>query len=290
MARNPAAGTAFGPMVISAVEQHEPPGRRLVDDDLAAAFLPAPLRALVRATGWAPLRRAVIAASERLGPGLWTNLSCRKHYIDDNLRDSLRDIDAVVVLGAGLDTRAYRLARRSDVPVFEVDQPINVDRKMAVLERVFGTPPATVRLVPVDFERDDLTAVLASHGYDPAARTFFVWEGVTQYLTEAAVRATFGQLSGAAAGSRIDFTYVRADFIDGTNTYGSPALYRRTRQRGELWKSGLSPEGVGDFLADYGWRLIEQAGPDAFVERYVRATGRDLTASQIEWSAYAEKS
>jgi methyltransferase (TIGR00027 family) len=290
VARNPAAGTAFGPMVISAVEQHEPPRRRLVDDDLAAAFLPAPLRALVRATGWAPLRRAVIAASERSGPGLWTNLSCRKHYIDDNLQDSLSDVEAVVVLGAGLDTRAYRLARRSDIPVFEVDQPINVDRKKAVLARVFGTPPGSVRLVPVDFERDDLTAVLASHGYDLAARTFFVWEGVTQYLTEAAVRATFGQLSGAATGSRIDFTYVRADFIDGTNTHGAAALYRRTRQRSELWKFGLSPEDVGDFLADYGWRLIEQAGPDAFVERYVRPTGRDLTASQIEWSAYAEKS
>jgi methyltransferase (TIGR00027 family) len=289
MARNPAAGTAFGPMVISAVEQHEPPGRRLVDDDLAAAFLPSPLRALVRATGWAPVRRAVIAASDRSGPGLWTNLSCRKHYIDDNLRDSLSDIDAVVVLGAGLDTRACRLARHRDVQVFEVDQPVNLARKRAVLARVFGTPPASVRLVPVDFERDDVMAVLAAHGYDPAARTFFVWEGVTQYLTEAAVRATFQQLSRAAPGSRIDFTYVRADFIDGTNTYGAAGFYRRVRVKSELWKFGLSPEDVGDFLADYGWQLIEQAGPDVFVERYVRPAGRDLTASQIEWSAYAEK-
>ncbi|MGH3639756.1 MAG: SAM-dependent methyltransferase [Mycobacterium sp.] len=289
MARNLAAGTAFGPMVISAVEQQEPLTRRLVDDDLAAAFLPRPLRAVVRATGWAPLRRAVIAASERSGPGLWTNLACRKRYIDDNLRDALSDVDAVVVLGAGLDTRAYRLARHSDIPIFEVDQPINVDRKNAILSRVFGTPPASVRVVPVDFERDDLMAVLASNGYDPSGRTFFVWEGVTQYLTETAVRATFAQLSHAASGSRIDFTYVRADFIDGTNMYGAAGFYRRVRVKSQLWKFGLPPEGIGNFLADYGWRLIEQAGPDEFVDRYVRPTGRDLTASQIEWSAYAEK-
>ena len=289
MARNTAAGTAFGPILISAVEQREPPGRRLVDDDLASAFLPAPLRAVVGAVAWAPLRRALIAASERTGPGLWTSLACRKHYIDDNLRDSLSDVDAVVVLGAGLDTRACRLARHSDIPVFEVDQPINVERKRVVLARVFKTPPAPVRLVPVDFERDDLTSALAAHGYDAAARTFFVWEGVTQYLTEAAVRATFDQLSLAARGSRIDFTYVRADFIDGTDTHGAGALYRRTRSRTDLWKFGLPPDGVGDFLAAYGWRLIEQAGPDTFVERYVRPTGRDLGASQIEWSVLAEK-
>jgi methyltransferase (TIGR00027 family) len=289
MARNAAAGTAFGPMLISAVEHREPPGRRLVDDDLAAAFLPTPLRAVVRATALSPLRRALIGVTDRFGPGLWTNLSCRKRYIDDNLRDAMGDVDAVVVLGAGLDTRAYRLARHSDIPVFEVDQPVNVARKNAVVARVFGTPPASVRLVPVDFERDELMAQLTSHGYDAKARTFFVWEGVTQYLTEAAVRATFAQLSSAARGSRIDFTYVRDDFIDGANDYGAKGFYRRVRVKSQLWKFGLAPDGVEDFLAAYGWRLIEQAGPDEFVDRYVRPTGRDLTASQIEWSVYAEK-
>jgi methyltransferase (TIGR00027 family) len=289
MSPNPAAGTAFGPMVLSAVEHREPPERRLVDDDLAAAFLPAPLRAFVGLTGFGPIRRAVVSASDRAGPGLWTNLSCRKRYIDDNLAYALSVIDAMVVLGAGFDTRACRLARHSDIPAFEVDQPLNVDRKKTVLTRVFGTPPGSVHLVPVDFERDDLVATLVSHGYDPAARTFFVWEGVTQYLTEAAVRATFDHLSRAASGSRLDFTYVRDDFIAGIATYGAPGLYRRTRVKSQLWKFGLPPDGVAAFLADYGWRLIEQAGPDQFVERYVRPTGRDLTASQIEWSAYAEK-
>jgi O-methyltransferase involved in polyketide biosynthesis len=82
---------------------------------------------------------------------------------------------------------------------------------------------------------------------------------------------------------------VRTDFIDGANTYGAARFYRRVRVKSELWKFGLPPDRVGAFLAGYGWQLIEQAGPDAFVQRYVRATGRALSASHIEWSAYAEK-
>lgn len=289
MPRNPAAGTAFGPIVLSAVEQFEPPDQRLVDDDLAALFLPLPLRAFIAATRLAPIRRTVVQASERNAPGLWANIACRKRYVDDNLAAALGDIDAVVVLGAGLDTRAYRLARHSDLPVFEVDLPINVARKHNTVARVLGTVPSSVRLVPVDFEHDDLFSALETQGYDREARTFFVWEGVTQYLTESAVRSTFDELSGAVPGSRIDFTYVRAEFIDGIEMYGAPALYRKFRQRSELWRFGLAPAGVSKFLDGYGWRLIEQAGPDEFTSRYVAPAGRDLRTSQIEWSAYAEK-
>jgi methyltransferase (TIGR00027 family) len=290
MARNPEALTAFGPIVLSAIEHNERPGSRLVDDDLAASFLPLALRTFTRATRFTPLRRAVVASSERTGPGLWANLSCRKHYIDDKLADALTDVDAVVILGAGLDTRPYRLARHSDVPVFEVDQQVNIARKRAIVARVFGTPPPSVRLVPMDFEHDDLMTTLVEHGYCTDARTFFAWEGVTQYLTADAVRATFDQLAGAASGSKLDFTYVRRDFIDGANLYGAPVLYRRMRQRRQVWKSGLLPEDVEGYLAGYGWRLIEQLGPDEVIDRYVRPAGRNLPASQVEWSAYAEKS
>jgi O-methyltransferase involved in polyketide biosynthesis len=103
------------------------------------------------------------------------------------------------------------------------------------------------------------------------------------------VRSTFAHLAGAPAGSRLDFTYVRADFISGDDLYGAPSLYRRFRLRRNVWKFGLAPEDVDDFLEGYGWRLIEQLGPNDLRERYVRPTGRDLPASEIEWSAYAEK-
>lgn len=218
-----------------------------------------------------------------------SNSTSRKHYIDDNLDSARSDIDAVVVLGAGLDTRGCRLARDGDVPVFEVDLPINVARKRDIVTRVLGAVPPTLHLVPIDFERDRLMSVLAGQGYRGDARTFFIWEGVTQYLSEAGARATFDQLASAAAGSHICFTYVRSDFIDGTDLYGAPALYRRFRQRTELWRYGLPPDGVADFLITYGWRLIAQAGPDEFQARYVRPAGRDMATSEIEWSTHADK-
>src|ERR1700756_5892464 len=98
MPRNPVAQTAFGPMVLAAIEQNEPPGRRLVDDDLAELFLPAALRLLVRATRWGPARRLMIRGSEYTGPGMWVNMACRKHFIDDKLNGALADLDAVVIL------------------------------------------------------------------------------------------------------------------------------------------------------------------------------------------------
>jgi methyltransferase (TIGR00027 family) len=239
MARNPAAQTAYGPMVQVAIEQYEPPERRLVDDELALSFLPAGQRAMVRAMRWPPLRRLTISAGERVVPGSWAIVAGRKRYIDDKLAEALESIDAVVVLGAGMDTRAYRLSRRSDIPVFEVDLPVNIERKKAVLRRVFDVLPRSVHLVPLDFERDDLFGALTQHGYSAGARTFFVWEGVTQYLTEDAVRATFTALQGVPSGSRLVFTYVRKEFIDGLNMYGATLLYKRFRQRRKVWKFGM---------------------------------------------------
>jgi methyltransferase (TIGR00027 family) len=289
MARNPVAQTAFGPMVLTAVEQNEPPGRRLVDDDLADLFLPTPLRWLVGATRSAPIRRLMIRGSEFTGPGLWANLACRKRFIADRLKEALDDIDAVVILGAGLDTRAYVLTRQVRIPVFEVDLPVNIARKAKTVRRVLGEPPLSVRLVALDFERDDLLTAMAEHGYRTDYRVFFICEGVTQYLTEDGVRRTLDGLRAAAPGSRLVFTYVRRDFIDGTNRYGTRTLYRNVRQRQQLWRFGLQPDEVAGFIAEYGWRLVEQAGPDELVQRYVEPTGRKLKASQLEWSAYAQK-
>jgi methyltransferase (TIGR00027 family) len=286
MARNPAAQTAFGPMVQAAIEQYEPPERRLVTDDLALSILPAGQRALVHAMRWPLLRRMAISAGERAVRGACAIVACRKRYIDDKLDESLPDIDAVVNLGAGMDTRGLRLARRSDIPVFEVDQAINIESKWAAVDRALGAVPASVHLVPIDFERDELVDRLTGQGYRTDARTFFIWEGVTQYITEDAVRATLAALQAAPAGSRLVFTHVRKDFIDGVNMYGAEALYKRFRQRQQVWKFGLDPQDVGDFVGEYGWRLVEQAGPDYYLRNYIQPTGRDLTASDLEWAAY----
>jgi len=286
---NAAAQTAFGPMVLAAIEHQYPAGRRLVDDDLAAAFLPPRLRALVTAAriGW--VREALVRAADRAGPGLWASLACRKRLIDDRVSDPLNAFDAVVVLGAGFDTRAYRIARHSALPVFEVDQQLNIDRKAEVVHRVLGAQPDSVHLVVADLERDDIWTTLTDNTFQAGHRTLFIAEGLTQYLSPAAVSAMFTRLAAAAEGSQLIFSYVRQDFIDGENRYGAESLYRRFRDRTQVWQTGFVPEQLGEVLHEHGWRLSEQAGPAYYRDTYIRPTGRDLTGSQIEWTAVAQR-
>jgi methyltransferase (TIGR00027 family) len=239
---NPASQTAFGPMLVVAIEQYYSEEQRLVQDDLAYRFLPAYLKFIARLARWLPARKLLLSLSEKAGPGIWGSQLCRKRYIDDKIHETAGEIAAVVILGAGLDTRAYRMPDLVNVSVFEADLPENSAYKQAKLHDLYRQVPSTVRLVSIDFERQDLETVLAEHGYHGDRRTFFVWEGVTQYLTEGTVRKTSDFLAKAASGSRLVFTYVRQDFMEGVNLFGASRLYQQYRIKQQLWHFGMMPE------------------------------------------------
>jgi methyltransferase (TIGR00027 family) len=112
--------------------------------------------------------------------------------------------------------------------------------------------PPDVTLLPIDFETDDLADCLADKGFDLGSRTFYVWEAVTQYLTEPAVRKTMEYLADAVPGSGLAFTYVRKDFLDGQTMYGAQSAYQDFVVKPALWRFGMDPEGVAEFLAEYG--------------------------------------
>jgi len=275
-------------MVLVAIEQYFPAGERIITDDLACRILPFAFRAEVRLIG--RFRDWVIRKSEEKVPGLWGGIMARKRYIDDKVTEGADgQVEAVVNLGAGFDTRAYRLQALAEVPVWEVDQPENVDAKRSRLETLFQEVPTHVTLVPIDFDNENLATVLASHGYTPDRKTFFIWEGVTQYLTETGVRATFEFLANAPASSRLAFTYTPRGFIDGKVFYGQEYLYKKMLLKDKLWLFGFDPEKVDDFLGEYGWRVTEHLSYEELAERYVKPTGRKLLSMAIERMVYAEK-
>ena len=287
---NRATRTALGPMVIVAVEQNFPQGQGLIQDDLAYRFLPLGMKVLVKLTRFSPIRELLIWSSERRAPGVWAGIACRKRYIDDKLDEALGGgFGTVVNLGAGLDTRAYRLPKPSTVAFFEVDLPENIEYKRRVLERVYEKVPDHVTLVPIDFDHQDLEGVLTSHGYQTQQKSFFIWEAVTQYLTEEGIRKVLGFLAKASPGSRLVFTYIRKDFIDGVVGYGSEALYQAFRVKEQLWRFGIVPEEVKDFLGEYAWKELEQMGSQEFTAQYVQPSGRALPISEIERAVYAQK-
>ena len=283
-----AAKTGSGPTALVAMEQCFPENKRIIEDDLAFGILPSGMKAFAYMMRFEPVRAWMVQASEKAAPGIYGGMLCRKRYIDEKLTDSVGQIDAVVNLGAGFDTRAYRLPALSSMPVWELDQPENIKLKQSGLQKAFGTIPSHVKLVATDFDREELSAVLISHGYSIEMRTFFIWEAVTQYLTEQGIRTTFDFLKNAAPGSRLAFTYVIKDFLDGRERDIWEKGYKDYVEK-KIWIFGMEKGGWPDFLKEYGWRVIEDLGYDVLAEKYVKPTGRMLTSSPIERIVYAEK-
>jgi methyltransferase (TIGR00027 family) len=283
-----AAKTGPGSVVLAAIEQYFPKGSRIINDDLAYRIMPFGYRVYICLTR--PFKDWLIRTSEKKTPGLWGGITSRKRYIDNKVAEGVNDdIGAVVNLGAGFDTRAYRLPALSKVPIWEVDLRENIDAKRLRLGKIFDEVPAHVTLVPINFDREELGAVLASHGYTSDRKTFFILEGVTQYLTEVGIRRTFDFLSTAPAGSSLVFTYVPKDFIEGNVFFGQEYLYKRMLQKDKCWFFGMVPDNVADFLGVYGWRIFEHLGYKELAERYVKPTGRKLLSMAIERIVYADK-
>ena len=276
------------PTALVAVEQYWPRPQRIVDDGLAIQMLPFGARLFVHSLGLRWIRDWLIGLSEKSNPGIWGGLLCRKHYIDEKLAASGKVIDAVVNLGAGFDTRLFRLRGLSGLRMWEIDQRENIEPKEKRLRKALGSIPANIKLVAVDFDRDDLRATLASQGYSAGSRTFFIWEAVTQYLTVQGVRKTFDWLAEAASGSRLTFTYVRTGFLTGKTLYGWEAGYKRFVET-KIWLFGLEPEDCPAFLQGYGWRVVEDVGYDELASRYIRPAHRKLSSTPVERMVYAEK-
>jgi methyltransferase (TIGR00027 family) len=284
-----AAKTGSGPTAMVAVEQYFPHEQRILIDDLSISILPLGARVLLWfiSPSWA--RNWLIRFAEKNTPGLWALVMCRKRFIDEKLLESVDCIGAVVNLGAGSDTRVYRLQALAHIPAWEIDQQQNIDAKRTRLQKVFRAVPNNVTLMAVDFDHDELGAALTAAGVSNAVPTFFILEGVLQYLTEPAVKSIFDFMAKAAKGSRLAFTYVRKDFIDGRSLFGQEGLHKRYVEKG-IWIVGLEyPDGVVNLLSAYGWRLIEDFGYEELTRRYVKPTGRELSSTPVERVAYAEK-
>jgi methyltransferase (TIGR00027 family) len=184
----------------------------------------------------------------------------RTRFIDENLEKAVNaGAVQVVILGAGFDSRAYRFRQLlSKVKVFELDfGPTQEYKKRRVLAAL-GPPPSNLVYVPIDFTRDSLMVVLRQAGYQPQRKTFFIWEGVTMYLPEEAVRITLQFVArNSAPGSSIVFDHLSASAVD-PELASEPR--RRTlatlRDRGEPQIFGL-PYGTEDaFLSGLGLRLV----------------------------------
>lgn len=280
----------FGTSATRVVEMYQPVGQRLFDDPLAYRLLPFGWRLFLRLAYLPGLRQLLLAVRERRMPGSLGGILCRTRYIDDVLKRSLaQGLAQVVILGAGFDTRAYRIDGMDNVRVFEVDLPGWRQAKQARLEKVLGAVPANVSLVGIDFDRQDLANALSAAGFRTGERTLFIWEGVTQYLTAEAVSNTLAFVSGVSgAGSAIVFTYVRRGIVDGSDRpEWMGALLSFASKVGSPMTFGLDQDELAGYLAERGLSLIEDVGAADYQARYLQPVGRKLNVFDGERAAFA---
>jgi methyltransferase (TIGR00027 family) len=179
----------------------------------------------------------------------------------------------VVNLGAGFDSRAYRFGERYPrVRFFELDLPAMIAAKRERVVRILGAVPDRVALVPTDFNTRPLGDVLREAGYDRTQRTFFIWEGVTMYLPEAANRQTLRFIgANAAPGSAVVYDYSLEASLepDGGGLYGAKGTVAEVARRGEPHIMGWSQAGAAAFLTAQGLELVSDLGPDELTARYL---------------------
>lgn len=180
-----------------------------------------------------------------------------------------RGVRQVVVLGAGLDTFAYRHPLGRSLKVFEVDHPATQAWKRRRLAEAGVETPGGLTFAPVDFERDRLLDGLVAAGFDPTLRTYFAWLGVVPYLTPEAVRATLAAIASLAGGAEVGF-----DYSDPPNTLAAEHQARhavraeRVAALGEPWLSHFEPSELRALLLEIGFTEVEDLGPPELAERY----------------------
>jgi methyltransferase (TIGR00027 family) len=224
-------------------------------DDMAAAFLGG-----LNVTTLAKhrlTRRLLLYGMNRRVPGLYTYEIMRVKFVDDTILDAVRaGLDELILLGAGLDSRPYRLAEQlRGVHVIEVDHPASQKSKRARLRQIRGYDPEYVTFSESDFTHDDLDRVLAAAGHEHSARSLFVWTGVSPYLPEATV---VGLLSwvGAHSHARIIFDACWSGVIDGSRRYrGADAWRKAVARMGEPLRWGIPENEVRETLARCGLQL-----------------------------------
>jgi methyltransferase (TIGR00027 family) len=278
---NAPSRTAEAVCLIRAVEQRREEAERILLDPYAREFL-------------GPLSRATLSTVEATGRvgeqleqaalGLVPYVLCRHRFIDDALAAFLADPAPcqVVLLGAGYDSRAWRFASAlAGRPFFEVDHPATAGRKARIVEKL-TLPEVDRRVALTDFLSTPLSEVLAEAGFQEGLRTFFVWEGVSMYLTREAIKETLravAALGGAGSQLAMDFWFLldSPDLLATAHRMSSGLL----SFLGEPITFGIHPEDVGDFLRREGLTLEDLAEPRELARRYVRDRRRVYPAAYL---------
>lgn len=231
-------------------------------DPLAVRILGSHADEAIREAGQNPARRRM-----RLF------IALRTRFAEDALEKAVASgVRQLVVLGAGLDTYAYRNSH-GNLRVFEVDHPATQAWKRGRLDEAGIGVPASLTFAPVDFETQTLASGLKDAGFDTALPTFFTWLGVVPYLTEPAIFATLEYVASLPGGAHVVFDYGNPPSPEDTGPYAAARdeLARRVAAIGEELKTQFETPALHARLRSLGFNEIEDIGPRQMRERFFPA-------------------
>jgi methyltransferase (TIGR00027 family) len=197
-------------------------------------------------------------------------IAVRTRFAEDALAAAVgRGVRQVVVLGAGLDTYAYRSTLRDRLRIFEVDHPATQAWKRQRLEDAAIPIPNSLTFAPIDFERQTLAEGLAAAGFDASQQTFFTWLGVVPCLTLEAVWSTLGFIASLPNGAHVVF-----DYSDPPASLSAEARIKHERRAthvaelGEAWLNYFEADELRAELMALGFSEVEDLGPLQIAARY----------------------
>jgi methyltransferase (TIGR00027 family) len=216
------------------------------------------------------------AEAHALGPRIRWFIAARSRLTEDALTVAVgHGARQLVVLGAGLDTLAYRTPLAERLRIFEVDHPATQAWKRELLRNAAIEAPRTLTYLAVDFERETLADALAAVGFDPAQRSFFSWLGVVPYLTEQAVFSTLAFMANLKGGAEVMFDYANPSVSSGSGGRAAQqALAARAAAVGETFQSYFETRRLCSELSALGFRRITDLGSAEIAARFYPATER----------------
>ncbi|MBV1701506.1 MAG: class I SAM-dependent methyltransferase [Hyphomicrobiales bacterium] len=210
--------------------------------------------------------------NDPISRGLRASVVVRSRFAEDELaRAVAAGVRQYVILGAGLDTFAYRNPHvGSALRVFEVDHPSTQAWKRQLLADAGIALPENLTFAPVDFENSTLAQGLLTAGFQPELPACFSWLGVTVYLSETAIMQILGYVAGLANGSSIAFDFrAKAANLGAIERAVSDYIGQRAAEFGEPWVSAFDPAALQEQVRALGFRDVEIFEPDALNRRYL---------------------
>ena len=215
--------------------------------------------------------------------GLRAFMAVRSRIAEDALAAAVSGgVAQYVVLGAGLDTFAYRNPFGDRLRVFEVDAAATQQWKREQLEARAIAVPAALTFVPVDFTRETTFDALAAAGFDATEPAFVSWLGVTMYLDEPIVRGMLTSIAALAPGSGVVFDYSLSPSMLGLlQRRVLEEFSRRVAAAGEPWITSFEPPALRVVLGEAGFSRIEDLSPDDINDRYFSGRADGLRVGSL---------